>query len=180
MNKPFILTFIVGAIFILIFALFKTVLADDTSLRTDFMTADPPEVLAHPISDTLAYNLFKDYHQSNNPQDSKGVLRTGGKAIVQFYIDHEQLIEPQKAKAATLGKDFLGLSAIPAFNPAVSSHTLIWVAVVDGDSTEGVKRELMLPKIGEKWTDYIYDHIGECPDMCPENSLMLWNENWAE
>ncbi|NEN23646.1 hypothetical protein G3O08_09040 [Cryomorpha ignava] len=180
MNRPFIITFISGAVLILIFALYKTVMADDNSLRSDFLTPPPPSVFAQPISDTVAYKLFSDYHQSNNEKDSKGVLRTGDKAIVQFYVDQEQLIEPLKAKALALGKEFLGLSAIPAYNLADSSHTLIWVAVVDADSTAGVKRELMLPKSGERWSDYIYDYTLACPEMCVENSNWLWNTNWVE
>lgn len=179
MNKTFIFTFTAGAIFILIFALYKTVMADDHTLPSDFMMT-PPAIFAQPISDTVAYNFFKDYHQSDSASNSKGVLRTDGKAIIQFYVDQEQLIEPLKAKAKALGKEFLGLSAIPAYNAADSSHTLIWVAVVDADTTAGVSRELMLPKRGERWSEYIYDYTVECPDMCVENSNWLWNENWTE
>lgn len=180
MNKPFLLSFTVCAIVILIFALYKNAISADNSVSLNFRSADPPHVFAYPISDTLAYKMFHDYHQSNGPQGSKGVLKTDGRAIFQFYIDQEQLIEPMKAKATSLGKEFLGLSAIPGFNAADSSHTIIWVAVVDGDPSNGVRHELMLPKAGEKWTDYIYDHVIECPDMCPENSVRLWNEFWAE
>lgn len=180
MNKPFLISFTCGAILILFFALYKTVMADDSSVSSNFLTPEPTTVFAKPISDTVAYILFKDYHQSTNARDSKGVLKTNGKAIVQFYLDQEQLIEPLKAKAKALGKEFLGLSAIPGYNAADSSHTIIWVAVVDADSTDGVKRELMLPKSGERWSDYIYDYTVECPDMCVENSNWLWNTNWAE
>ena len=180
MNKPFIIIFICGSILLSFFALYKTVTADDVSSRPDFMIQVEPTIFAQPISNTLASNLFKDYHQSTNAQDSKGVLRTEGKAIVQFYLDQEQLIEPLKAKAKALGKEFLGISAIPAFNAADSSHTIIWVAVVDADSTEGIKRELMLPKSDERWSDYIYDYTRACPDMCVENSSWLWNTNWEE
>ena len=180
MNKPFIIIFICGYVLISIFALYKTVTADDVSSRSDFMIPVEPTVFAQPISDTLASNLFRDYHQSNNALDSKGVLRTDGKAIIQFYLDQEQLIEPLKAKAKALGKEFLGISGIPAFNAADSSHTIIWVAVVDADSTDGIKRELMLPKVNERWSDYIYDYTQVCPEMCVENSSWLWNPNWSE
>lgn len=178
MNKPFIILFTIGAMLVMGFSIYKSVQAE--GVYNLMPLAAPPAVYAESISDSLAYEMFMDYHQSSNPENSKGVLRTGDEAIVQFYIDRAQLISPLESKAASLGLDFIGLSAIPAYNDVDRSHTLIWVAVVDADTSAAVVPKLMLPSANETWTDYIYDHIVECPDFCAENSDWLWNKEWTE
>ena len=180
MNKPFIILFTLGSVMLMAFSIYKTVQAE--AAIENFRNAFPvqPSSFARPISATIASDCFGNYHQSSNTAGSKGVLRNEGEAIVQFYIDQEQLIEPLRLKAIALGKEFLGLSAIPAYNDSLRTHTLIWVAVVDADTSANVVPELMLPQSGEVWQDYIYDHINSCPSYCPENSNWLWNKNWAE
>src|SRR5690554_6704376 len=111
MNKPFLYTFIAGTVLIMFFALYKTVMADESSIASTFLVPDQVTVFAQPISNNVAYQYFKAYHQSDSAEDSKGVLETNGKPIIQFYVDQEQLIEPLKAKANALGKEFLGMSA---------------------------------------------------------------------
>ncbi len=140
------------------FSIYKTVQAE--AIIESFKGTFPvqPPSYASPISDTLASDFFENYHQSSNPQGSKGVLRNDGEAIVQFYIDQEQLIEPLRSKAIALGKEFLGLSAIPAYNDSLRTHTLIWVAVVDADTSTNVLPELMLPQ-AEKFGKIIFTII---------------------
>jgi len=179
MNKSFIILFTFCAVLVMGFAIYKSVQAEGHAVLTPMVPA-PPEKYADPISDSLAYKMFMDYNKSADPERSQGVLRTGGDAIIQFYVDKAQLIAPLEAKAASLGLEFMGLSAIPGYNEADSSHTLIWVAVVDADPGVGVVPKLMLPKKDEVWTDYIYDHVTACPNMCAENSEWLWNTDWAE
>ncbi len=179
MNRSFIILFTFCAVLVMGFAIYKSVQAEGHTVFQSMLAA-PTEKYANPISDSLAYKMFIDYNKSTGPERSQGVLRSGGDAIIQFYVDKEQLIAPLEAKAASLGLEFMGLSAIPGYNEADSSHTLIWVAVVDADPGEGVLPKLMLPDRGETWTDYIYDHISKCPSMCPENSNWLWNQDWAE
>lgn len=139
----------------------------------------PPPPGSRPISDSLAYAFFQNYHHSNTPPGSQAPLRNKGQAITQFYADQATLIDPLKAKAKALNKEFLGLSAIPAYNDIDSTYTLIWVAVVDADPGVGVNPELMLPDSGDNWTDYIYDFGTQCPANCPVNSSQLWNKNWT-
>lgn len=146
--------------------------------NTQSANTQPPSG-SRPISDSLAYVFFQNYHHSNTPAGSQAPLRNKGQAITQFYADQATLIDPLKAKAEALNKEFIGLSAIPAYNDIDSTFTLIWVAVVDADPGKGVTPELMLPDLGDKWTDYIYDYSQICPNSCPLNSTQLWNRNWT-
>lgn len=146
--------------------------------RSTSLKQNHPYPGAKPISDSLAYQFFHDYHRSANAHNSQGPLRNGGRAIVQFYIGEADLIQPLKQKAAELRKDFIGLSAIPAYDARSRSNTLIWLAVVDADTSSGVSPELMLPRPGEAWENYIYDYTTVCPDYCPTNASQLWNVDW--
>ncbi len=159
----------------------NTVLAQNTSTTqpSTQLSTPPPPSGSRPISDSLAYTFFQNYHQSNTPSGSQAPLRNKGQAISQFYADEATLIDPLKAKAKALNKEFLGLSAIPAYNDIDSTYTLIWVAVVDADPGIGVEPELMLPDNGDIWTDYIYDYSNVCPFDCSLNSSQLWNKNWT-
>ena len=170
--------------FIAIGVLFITgLLLNSASAQTpnaQSLSTPPSDSLAsHPISDSLAYAFFQNYHRSTSAAGSQAPLRNKGQAITQFYADQATLIEPLKAKARSLNKEFIGLSAIPAYNDIDSTFTLIWVAVVDADPGKGVTPELMLPDRGDNWTDYIYDFGPTCPNSCGLNSSQLWNRDWV-
>lgn len=176
MKKSFLIFFITGSIFVLIFGIFKTVQGD--ALPKSAVSIPFYLQTTKSISDTTAYQLFMEYHKSNTPDRSQGVLLNKEQPISYFYLDNETMIEPLKNKAQSLGKEFLGLSAIPAFDQKNNTHTMIWVAVVNEGSGRDITPVLMLPDKNEKWESYIYDHTMTCPEMCAENALQLWNENW--
>lgn len=160
---------------------FSSFMPDALALQQNTQTSGqntPPLPDSRPISDSLAYAFFENYHRSSSPNRSEAPLRNRGEAITQFYVGNDDLIEPLKSKARELGKEFIGLSAIPAYNDMDSTNTLIFVAVVDADQGGGVKPQLMLPDVGDSWTDYIYDFVVECPETCPNGSNRLWNKNW--
>jgi len=180
MNKSFLIFFTLGAIGLMVFAIYKSVygeVAINSIEQSSLQIQSPTSV---PISDTLAYRFFMDYHKSDSSEGSEGLLKNDNAAITQFYLDDAKIIEPLRQKAASLGKEFIGLSAVLGYNKVLDSHTIIWVAVVDADSGHDVVPELMLPKSNEKWDSYIYDYTGSCPKDCPQNSEMLWNQNWRE
>lgn len=180
MNKPFLIFFIVGAIAMMVFAIYKSVYGEVPVNSFDQNFLQMRSETSIPISDTLASQFFMDYHKSENPARSEGLLKNKGEAISQFYLDDAKIIEPLRAKATALGKEYIGLSAILGYNKEEDTHTIIWVAVVDGGDGHEVVPELMLPADDEKWDSYIYDYTTVCPTVCPVNTQMLWNKNWQE
>lgn len=165
---------------ILIFSVFGFSSNQNGKSMHTYSEKDSPQGFppARSISDSLAYAFFQNYHRSDTSAGSQGLLRNRGRAIVQFYVDEASLIEPLKQKARALGKEFIGLSAIPAYDDQNHTNTLIWVAVIDADAGSGVEPALMLPKQNEYWHDYIYDYTVSCPTSCSIQSEQLWNANW--
>lgn len=180
MNKPFLVFFTIAAIGLMVFAIYKTVYGDvsHNSFEKSFLQINAENSI--PISDTLASKFFMDYHNSETSDKSEGLLKNKNVAITQFYLDDDKIMKPLRQKAISLGKEFIGLSAVIGYNKEDDSHTIMWVAVVDAGTGSEVVPELMLPKSEEKWDSYIYDYTAVCPTVCPVNSEMLWNENWQE
>lgn len=180
MSKPFLVFFIIGAIGIMVFAIYKSVYGEIPSNSFALNLLQMPAENSIPISDTLAYTFFMDYHKSETAQGSEGLLKNKDAAISQFYLDDAKIIKPLREKALALGKEFIGLSAVLGYNEEDDTHTIMWVAVVDGGNGTEVVPELMLPQSTERWDSYIYDYTTTCPTDCPVNSEQLWNRNWQE
>jgi len=180
MNKPFLILFTICSIGLMVFAIYKSVYADDSSNSLNNNVFQDHIQSAIPISDTLASTFFMDYHKSETSGGSEGLLKNQNVPITQFYLDDDKVIRPLREKAAALGKEFIGISAVLGYNNDDDTHTIMWVAVVNSDSGQVVIPELMLPQSHEKWDSYIYDFTTTCPTVCPTNSDRLWNRNWAE
>lgn len=180
MSKSFLIFFTIGAIGIMVFAIYKSVYGEApvNSFEQKFLQMRGENSI--PISDTLAATFFMDYHNSETPEKSEGLLKNKNAAITQFYLDDAKIVQPLREKAVSLGKEFIGLSAVIGYNKEEDTHTIIWVAVVNGGTEENVIPELMLPTSTERWDSYIYDYTGVCPTICPDNSERLWNRNWQE
>lgn len=172
MKKYFLVFFISGSVIVSTFGIYKKLYGSSVSYVGHLMSRSKT------ISDTTAYEMFIDYHKSNIPERSEGVLLTNEQPIVYFYLDNESMILPLKNKAQSLGKEFVGIAAIPAFNKKENTHTIIWVGVVNVVKGGAVVQELMLPGVNEKWESFIYDQTMTCPEVCLENTEQLWNENW--
>ena len=182
MNKPFLIFFTIGATALMVFAIYKSVYGEVSINSLEHSILQIRAEHSMPISDTLASTFFMDYHNSNTPAGSEGLLKNKDAAITQFYLDDEKIIKPLREKALALGKEFIGLSAVIGYNKEDDTHTIMWVAVVDSANGNGpeVVPELMLPKSTERWDSYIYDYTTICPTVCSVNSERLWNQNWQE
>lgn len=186
MKKSFLIFFIPGTIFVFIFGIYKTVQGDtlqesilNQTITSFFENSLRFENSSRIISDSLAYEFFRGYHDSDNYDESRGILKNQDQPIIYFYLDEEEVIEPLRKKAKSLGKRFVGVTAIPAFNSIQNSHTLIWVAVVKEGRGRNATPKLMLPEKDEKWESFIYDFTLTCPQNCFPNSDQLWEVEWG-
>ncbi len=153
----------------------------DTNFQT---TKKSMQMQTRGISPIEADNLFQNYHQSRTPANSQGLLQVqvGGKqeTVVHFFLDYNEIVVPLKEKIDNASDSTLvGFAGLLAYDSTASSHTLMWMAVVEDANN---RLCYYLPENGDLDNEtYIYDYIDVCPNDCPEeNYNRLWNDNWAK
>jgi hypothetical protein len=146
----------------------------------NMMSLDLENKLVNKASDITpqrAYEFYDAYHGLSDPSTSKACFTTTidgeEKKVTSLFLPYEGFLNVISKRVTDRGKTFLGLAGVPAYNPDIASHTVIWVPVVEDPNG---RQAYYIPESGHE--GLLIDYVELCPHHCRVNECVLGNVDW--
>ena len=143
------------------------VVANKYFITSSFSDGIPEEIKATKISPGDASRMINDYH--DQPANRKLQVRTSaGNEFVETFLVDENAISALRALG---GNSFCGIGLSLALNS--DSHTTLIVSALVKENGSGSFKHLIPAPSAPNPSDYFYDHLNICPNVCPSNHLEI-------